>query len=107
MIEITLKENYLKEIIAEKFFNPNNGLYVNPKRIKINIIEDEKKYKRTNILPDNSFCQWLDEEELDNPPSWAIFFGLVAKNIESKYSIHQHIRATINTGNEIISYDRK
>lgn len=44
------------------------------------VVEDslvpEFRYKRTEVLPDNSFFQMVDT---NNPSSWAIYFGLVKK----------------------------
>lgn len=78
MIEIEIEESLLRQIITEKIFD--QGFYVNPARVKLNIISDSPKYMRTKILPDNNFFQFVEEKDLNNPPSWAIFFGLVELN---------------------------
>lgn len=57
-----------------------DGFFV-PDKTKIQILVDPKitKYKRSSNCPDNRFFQWLSDDELENPPSWAVFFGLVEK----------------------------
>lgn len=41
------------------------------------------KWLRTSELPDDRFFTWVDD--MTNPPSWAIFFGLVEKEYEYEY----------------------
>ena len=51
--------------------------------LDIKVIPDENipvemptgKYERSNTLPDDRFTSWVDD--MKNPPSWAIYFGLV------------------------------
>jgi len=40
--------------------------------------DDAKPYVRNqNVLPDNNLIEWVDMAK--EPPSWAIFFGLVER----------------------------
>jgi hypothetical protein len=41
---------------------------------KIQIKDGKPVWRRTDILPDTQFVQWVD---LENPSSWQIYFGLV------------------------------
>ena len=95
MIEIEIKESKFKEIITREIFN--TGFYVNPERVKITIIRDEPRYIRTNTLKDNKFFQWINEEDLENPPSWAIFFGLVQENKKKPVNIIEKVFPVIGS----------
>ena len=37
------------------------------------------KWVRTKVLPDDRFTEWVD---IENPSDWAIYFGLVKKEME-------------------------
>lgn len=68
------------------FATPLDGVEVveNPK------MEKEKwtgRWLRNSILPDDRFVTWLDNEDMMNPPSWAIYFGLVRKEMEMVFYI--------------------
>lgn len=49
------------------------------------LYKETGRWIRGQALQDDKFCTWVDD--LINPPSWAIFFGLVEK--EKEVYIHQ------------------
>ena len=57
------------------------------------------RWLRTETLPDDRFFTWVDD--LKNPPSWAIYFGLVEKEYEYVY----HLVDTAGIAVQKISYD--
>ena len=57
--------------------NPLNDIEIISCNTLNEYVEDETKYERTDILPDSKFISWV--EDLDNPPSWAIYLGLVRR----------------------------
>lgn len=60
-----------------------------------NVITDEfmepykwtGRYIRTNKYPDDRFFTWLTEAEIQDPPEWAIYMGLVEKEMEANLFI--------------------
>lgn len=71
---------------------------------RVQIMQDPSimVYKRSNVLPDTRFFKWLSDAQIQNPPSWAIFFGLVEK--VPYYKFIERDRATISTPDGPVSF---
>jgi hypothetical protein len=67
-IELELKKDSLDSGIHHPFGIKIIGNDAVPKTI-------QKGWRRTKLLQDNQYCTMVDN--LDNPPSWAIYFGFV------------------------------
>lgn len=71
---------------------------------RVQIMQDPSimVYKRSDVLPDTRFFKWLSDSQVSNPPSWAIFFGLVEK--VPHYKFIERDRATISTPDGPVSF---
>lgn len=70
---------------------------------RVQVIKDPSImiYQRSDVLPDTRFFKWLSDSQIRNPPSWAIFFGLVVK--VPYYKFIERNRATVSTPDGPIS----
>lgn len=70
-----------KQLAKDRESLEEDGMLVDLSRIELisneYLAEFTEYWKRSDILPDNRFINWV--VDLENPPSWAIFFGLVEK----------------------------
>lgn len=69
-----LKKEFSK---AENFHNTFNSIPIIADPLLEEFSIDTTIWERTEIMPDTKFTTWV--EDLLNPPSWAIFFGLVKR----------------------------
>lgn len=74
-------------------------------------LEKEKwtgRWIRRSVMPDDRFTTWVSDEDLLNPSSWQIFFGLVQKEMEPIFYILEvpSVVAKGNRTNEFLVHSR-
>ena len=79
------REEDKKYYIESKDFRTIQGIKVITSEI-FDKFRDVEYWERTDILPDTKLVKWVTD--IENPPSWAIYFGLVKKATKQEWAIY-------------------
>lgn len=93
VLKIHPKIQHLSKNILSSIETKDGLAIINVSKIEIEVDESIKYYQRTSNYPDSKFFSWLSKEEASDPPSWAIFFGLVEE--VPWFNMQEKCRATV------------